>query len=227
MLRQRFDKVLYLDLDVHHGDGVENAFNFSPKVLTMSAHLREDGFFPGTGNLEDIGQGRGKYCNLNIPLKAGIDDKDYLGVMLPAVKTAMALYDPHAVVVQCGADALATDPFGGFSLTQKSYGEIVKCVLEAGKPTLLLGGGGYVNKNAALLWTYLTGVVLGIDLLDEDVPLECPHYKDFGPSFDVTFPKSYRKNENSKSALSDLNAKILKHLHNLPGAVKENYPLSR
>ena len=76
-LRKVYDKVLYVDLDVHHGDGVENAFAFTPKVFTFSIHKYEPGYFPGTGNISDVGQGKGKYYNCNIPLKDGIDDSAY------------------------------------------------------------------------------------------------------------------------------------------------------
>ena len=76
-LRKVHDKVLYIDLDVHHGDGVENAFNFSPKVFTFSMHKHEDGYFPGTGNIDDVGQGKGKFYSLNFPLKDGISDDSY------------------------------------------------------------------------------------------------------------------------------------------------------
>ena len=77
-LRQEFDRVLYVDLDVHHGDGVENAFSFSPKIFTFSIHKFEAGYFPGSGNIADIGQGKGKFYSLNIPLKDGIDDATYV-----------------------------------------------------------------------------------------------------------------------------------------------------
>ena len=76
-MRKVYDKVLYVDLDVHHGDGVENAFAFTPKVFTFSIHKYEPGYFPGTGNISDVGQGKGKYYNCNIPLKDGIDDSAY------------------------------------------------------------------------------------------------------------------------------------------------------
>ena len=66
-----------MDLDVHHGDGVENAFAFTPKVFTFSLHKYEMGYFPGSGNISDVGKGRGRYYSLNIPLKEGMDDTGY------------------------------------------------------------------------------------------------------------------------------------------------------
>ena len=76
-LRKVHDKVLYIDLDVHHGDGVENAFSYSPKIFTFSIHKFESGYFPGSGTISDVGHGKGRYYSLNIPLKDGLDDTSY------------------------------------------------------------------------------------------------------------------------------------------------------
>lgn len=77
VLQQKFKHILYVDLDAHHGDGVENAFAFSDKVMTLSFHHYQSGYFPGTGKLSDIGKGRGKYFSLNIPLKSGVTDHQF------------------------------------------------------------------------------------------------------------------------------------------------------
>ena len=76
-LRKKYDRILYIDLDVHHGDGVEDAFSHSNKVFTFSIHNKEPGFFPGTGAVSDVGGGKGKYFTLNIPLKEGADDSTF------------------------------------------------------------------------------------------------------------------------------------------------------
>ena len=81
-LRKTFGKVLYIDLDVHHGDGVEEAFQNSNKIFTFSIHNGEPGFFPGTGAINDIGGGKGKYFTLNVPLKEGVHDDEYHEVFL-------------------------------------------------------------------------------------------------------------------------------------------------
>ena len=73
-----YDKVLYIDLDVHHGDGVENAFSFSPKVFTFSMHKQCAGYFPGTGKITDVGHGKGRFYTLNFPLKDGVTDETYV-----------------------------------------------------------------------------------------------------------------------------------------------------
>jgi histone deacetylase 8 len=69
--RKAKKRILYIDIDIHHGDGVEQAFAWSKKVVTVSFHRHDPGFFPGTGKLEDVGFGKGKYHTINVPLKPG------------------------------------------------------------------------------------------------------------------------------------------------------------
>ncbi|XP_074962573.1 histone deacetylase 8 isoform X4 [Phalacrocorax aristotelis] len=76
-LRQKFDRVLYIDLDLHHGDGVEDAFSFTSKVMTVSLHKFSPGFFPGTGDVTDVGLGKGRYYSVNVPIQDGIQDEKY------------------------------------------------------------------------------------------------------------------------------------------------------
>ncbi len=83
-LLKRFERVLYLDIDIHHGDGVEEAFYTTPRVLTCSLHKFGD-YFPGTGCLSDVGIGDGSNYSLNFPLNEGIDDDSYRDVFLPLI----------------------------------------------------------------------------------------------------------------------------------------------
>ncbi|CAL8081068.1 unnamed protein product [Orchesella dallaii] len=169
-LQKKFKYILYIDLDAHHGDGVENAFAFSDKVMTLSFHHFESGYFPGTGRLEDVGNGRGKFCSLNVPLKAAIIDQQFTVLFDSILNNAIKVFQPEAFVVQCGADCLARDPLGAFNLTE---GGIVRClhtILSCSNiPTLLLGGGGYNIANASRLWTSLTAAVLN-KILTNEIP---------------------------------------------------------
>ena len=101
-------RVLYIDIDIHHGDGVEEAFYTTDRVMTVSFHKYGE-YFPGTGDLRDIGAGRGKYYSLNFPLRDGIDDASYEGIFVPVMSRVMELYQPSAIVLQCGADSLSGD----------------------------------------------------------------------------------------------------------------------
>ena len=112
-------RVLYIDIDIHHGDGVEEAFYTTDRVMTASFHKFGD-FFPGTGDLKDVGSSEGKYYSVNFPLKEGIGDEDFLQIFRPVISKIMETYDPSAIVLQCGADSLTGDRLGCFNLTVKA-----------------------------------------------------------------------------------------------------------
>jgi histone deacetylase 1/2 len=152
-------RVLYIDIDVHHGDGVEEAFYTTDRVMTVSFH-RFGEFFPGTGELRDIGVGRGKHYSVNFPLRDGINDESYKGIFEPVIEKVMEHYRPGAVVLQCGADSLSGDKIGGFNLSMRGHANCVKFVKAFNVPTLVLGGGGYTMKNVARTWAFETGVLL-------------------------------------------------------------------
>ena len=106
-------RVLYIDIDIHHGDGVEEAFYTTDRVMTVSFHKYGE-YFPGTGDLRDIGAGRGKYYAVNFPMRDGIDDECYQNTFVPIMSKVMECYQPSAVVLQCGADSLSGDRLGKF-----------------------------------------------------------------------------------------------------------------
>ena len=111
-------RVLYIDIDIHHGDGVEEAFYTADRVMTLSFHKYGD-FFPGTGNTDQIGHGEGKGYALNVPLQEGLDDQSFRSIYEPIVDAVMAKYNPGAVVMCCGADSITGDRLGCWNLTIK------------------------------------------------------------------------------------------------------------
>jgi histone deacetylase 1/2 len=139
------ERVLYIDIDVHHGDGVEEAFYTTDRVMTVSFHKYGE-FFPGTGGLRDRGIGKGKDYAINVPLHDGIGDEAYASIFKPVIQRTMEWYRPNAVVLQCGSDSLAGDRIGPFNLSMKGHAECVKFVKSFGLPLLLLGGGGYTSE---------------------------------------------------------------------------------
>ena len=153
-------RVLYIDIDVHHGDGVEEAFYTTDRVMTVSFHKYGE-YFPGTGELRDIGVGQGKYYAVNFPLRDGIDDKSYKAIFEPVIKNVMEWYRPEAVVLQCGGDSLSGDRLGCFNLSMKGHANCVNYVKSFGLPTLVLGGGGYTMRNVSRTWAYETGLLVG------------------------------------------------------------------
>ncbi|KAL7980588.1 hypothetical protein Chor_001742 [Crotalus horridus] len=156
-------RVLYVDIDIHHGDGVEEAFYTTDRVMTASFHKYGE-YFPGTGDLRDIGAGKGKYYAVNYPLRDGIDDESYEAIFKPVMSKVMETFQPSAVALQCGSDSLSGDRLGCFNLTIKGHAKCVEFIKGFNLPMLMLGGGGYTIRNVARCWTYETAVALNTEI---------------------------------------------------------------
>jgi len=161
LLAEQGKKVLYIDVDVHHGDGVAYAFYDRADVMTISFHQSGRTLFPGTGFANESGSGEGKgYC-VNVPLPIGTYDEAYLkafeGIALPLIEA----YGADVFVFELGTDALAGDPLAHLKLTNNVYVEIIDHLLSFAKPILMTGGGGYHIGNTvrawALAWSVLSG----------------------------------------------------------------------
>lgn len=110
-LQKVYQRVVYIDIDVHHGDGVEEAFFTSDRVMTVSIHKFKD-FFPGTGNFNDVGYLNGLWRSVNAPQNEGIDDHCYISLFKPIIDAVMTYFRPEAVVQQCGTDSQSGDKQG-------------------------------------------------------------------------------------------------------------------
>ena len=161
--------MLYIDIDIHHGDGVEEAFYLTDRVMTCSFHKFKD-YFPGTGHIDDVGKDDGEYYAVNFPLDEGLDDESFITIFKPVILEIMTRFRPEAVVLQCGADSLAGDRLGCFNLSVKGHGEAVRYMKSFNVPLMLLGGGGYTLRNVPRCWTYETSIIL-----DEELQNELPH----------------------------------------------------
>ena len=199
-LQARFKRILYVDLDVHHGDGVEEAFSSTDKVVTFSLHKCEPGFFPGTGHLGDVGTGRGRYHSVNVPLAEGVTDQMYRQVFSALLPHLMATYSPDCLVLQCGADSLVGDPLGGFNLTPAAITGCVKEMMSHGIPLLVLGGGGYNIQNAARCWTAVTATLTNSEL-EDDIPDEDHYFTKYGPDFTLSLSPGCVRNKNQQEDL--------------------------
>lgn len=122
--------------------------------MTVSFHQYGDDFFPGTGSIDSVGEGKGKYYSLNVPLKVGIDDDTYREVFDSIMDEVMAKYRPGAVVLQLGGDSIAYDVLGRLNLSIRGHSSCVKKMMSFGVPLMMLGGGGYTVHNVARLWAY-------------------------------------------------------------------------
>uniref|UniRef100_A0A669CTG2 Histone deacetylase 2 n=1 Tax=Oreochromis niloticus TaxID=8128 RepID=A0A669CTG2_ORENI len=208
-------RVLYIDIDIHHGDGVEEAFYTTDRVMTVSFHKYGE-YFPGTGDLRDIGAGKGKYYAVNFPLRDGIDDESYEQIFKPVMAKVMEMYQPSAVVLQCGADSLSGDRLGCFNLTIRGHAKCVEYIKSFNLPLLMLGGGGYTIRNVARCWTYETAVAL-----DTDIPDELPYndyFEYFGPDFKLHISPSNMTNQNSQEYMDKIKQRLFENLRMLPHA---------
>lgn len=209
-LRKKFSKVLYIDLDVHHGNGVQDAYSISSSVFTLSIHKLEPGFYPGTGDLDSIGSSFGKGYSCNVPLHEFYSDDTLEYVFGKVFNCVYSYFEPDCIVVQCGADALAHDPQGGANLTIKGYSKCVRLVLDKRKPCLLLGGGGYKHENTSRLWTALTALTVGITL-DEHIP-DHEEWLSYGPDYSINVEPSLAKDANKINYLDECFQKIQDNL---------------
>ncbi|KAK9468580.1 hypothetical protein V1512DRAFT_219742 [Lipomyces arxii] len=202
-------RVLYIDIDCHHGDGVEEAFYTTDRVMTCSFH-KYGQFFPGTGQLRDIGIGKGKDYAVNVPLRDGIDDATYKSVFEPIISGIMEWYRPAAVVLQCGADSLSGDRLGVLNLSMKGHANCVSFVKSFGLPMLVVGGGGYTIRNVARTWTYETGLLLG-QILGPELPYN-DYYEYYGPDYQLDVRPSNMQNANNKEYLDHIRSSVLENL---------------
>ncbi|HXZ96318.1 MAG TPA: acetoin utilization protein AcuC [Burkholderiales bacterium] len=155
LLRHGVERVLYVDLDAHHGDGVQDALAHDARVYTVSIH--EQGRWPYTGDVSDVGAGRA--CNLPVP--PGFNDSE-LEVLVEGVVLPLAgRVAPNAVVITCGADALAGDPLSTMALSNVALWSVVERLAGVAPASVVLGGGGYnpwtVARYWAGLWARLSG----------------------------------------------------------------------
>ena len=142
-----YKRVMVIDWDVHHGNGTQHIFEHDPSVLYFSSHRFP--FYPGTGAVEEIGQGAGRYTTVNVPLPAGAGDAEFLHVFRDVVEPTMKAYRPDCVLVSAGFDAHRDDPLGGMRVNADCFGQLAVSVASTvaslgGKvPLLFLLEGGY------------------------------------------------------------------------------------
>jgi len=160
-------RVLFLDVDVHHGDGVQNAFYDRADVCTVSLHETGRRLFPGTGFPDELGSGEGRGYSVNVPLPPGTYDAAYLKAFRTVAIPVIRAYDPDVIVMELGMDALAGDPLAELALTNNAYAEVTAEVLSFGKPIVAVGGGGYNPENTARAWSLCWSVLSGRAVADD------------------------------------------------------------
>ena len=166
LLRSRHGlrRILYVDIDVHHGDGVYYAYEADPDLFIFDVH--EDGryLYPGTGSASESGAGKAKGTKVNVPLAPGSGDKAILD-QLPRLEQFTRAADPEFIIFQCGADGLSGDPIGGLRYSPKAHGEVGMLLhrlsheLCSGR-LVALGGGGYLPQNCADAWSEVVNAMV-------------------------------------------------------------------
>jgi acetoin utilization protein AcuC len=153
MLDQGLTRICYVDIDAHHGDGVEAAFAGDARVRTISVH--EAGRWPNTGKVEDRAGGTAR----NLPVPAGFNDTEMRFLCENVIVPLGSAFAPEAVILQCGADALADDPMSGLALSNNAHWHVVAALRDLAPRFLVLGGGGYNPWSVARCWSGVWGTL--------------------------------------------------------------------
>lgn len=164
-------RVIYLDIDAHHGDGVQWAFYEDPRVLTVSFHQDGRTLFPGTGGLAETGKGDGTGYSVNVPMLPGTDDHVFWKGFRSVMPHLMEAFRPDVVVSQLGVDAFLTDPLAMLELTTHGFSKVVAFLTEEAPAWVALGGGGYNPANVARAWTLAWATMNHVEL-PSDLPKE-------------------------------------------------------
>jgi len=189
--RHGVKRIAIVDVDGHHGDGTQWIFYKEP-VLTISLHRYGGGFlgrfYPGTGSVDEIGEGEGKGYSVNVPLPRGTFDEAYLEAFNEIVPPLIEKYDPEILLNQFGVDTHYQDPLVGLSLTTKSYVEVSSTLHQLAHKVsdgryLIFGGGGYEPSNVSRCWALMFITVAGVtpknekmyrELFDKNVQFQNP-----------------------------------------------------
>jgi len=170
VLQERFDRVLYVDIDLHHGDGPQAIFYDDPSVITFSIHETGTSLYPGTGFVEEEGV---DLTSINLPLPAGTEGKPWLHAFDRTLNLIVQKFRPDALVLQMGCDPHTLDPLGHLRISVQHWLGAVSLVKGLGLPVVALGGGGYHLPNVPRMWVAAILTLLG-RAAPERVPDQTP-----------------------------------------------------
>ncbi len=176
-------KIAYVDIDAHHGNGVQHAFYQDPRVLVISIHETGKTLYPWSGYETEIGEGAGRGFTANIPLEPGADDEVYDFVLNEAALPLLASFSPDLIVALLGADTLVSDPLTHLRLTNNSYQRVIREIKKICPKIVGLGGGGYDLYRTARCWTLAWAILNGVEPQDEFAGLVGGMM--FGPEMEV------------------------------------------
>ncbi len=168
-LINRGRRVAYIDIDAHHGDGVQEAFYGTDKVLTISLHETGRTLFPGSGFEHEIGEGAGKGYSVNIPLPPETGDELFIHAFAGIVPLLVAAFKPDIVVSQLGVDTFRSDPLAHLNITTNGFCRVVGIIKAMAPKWVALGGGGYDIASVARAWT-LAWAIMNDSFMSDDIP---------------------------------------------------------
>lgn len=185
--RQADLRIAYIDIDAHHGDGVQDIFYEEPRVLTVSMHESGRYLFPSTGDVDERGCGTGLGSAVNVPMPPLADDACYLLAFDEVVAPAARAFQPDFIVAQCGADAHWSDPLTTLGLTLGGFKTLYERIVALADGLcdgrlVATGGGGYSwQRVVPRAWTLLAGVLAGVELPaalanDPGAPVRSPEH---------------------------------------------------
>lgn len=171
VLKRKFSRVLYIDIDAHHGDGVQQIFYQDPEVLTFSIHESGKYLFPGTGFVDEAGAGPGIGYSVNVPMPMNAGDRDFLLAFEEVGPKLFDWFRPEVVVAQLGVDTHYSDPLTSLNVTLRGYAAAVRRIVDltnryAKGRLLALGGGGYNLAVVPTAWTSALTIMRGEPLCE-------------------------------------------------------------
>ncbi len=166
-LRRQGLRVAYVDIDCHHGDGVQNAYHDTDEVLTVSLHESGRFLFPGTGEVEELGEGKGRGYAVNVPLAPYTQDEVWLWAFEQVAPPIVCAFNPDVIVTQLGIDTHFNDPITHLQMTVEGHGKAVARLAGLAPRWVALGGGGYDMAAVARGWSLDYGIMMGKDWPDE------------------------------------------------------------
>jgi histone deacetylase 8 len=224
---KRFNRILYLDVDLHAGDGPNAAFHSTPNVLTLSMHHHAPGFYPSCMPLDATGPAASSPAahhalNIAIP-QPGASAATLLRLFESCVVPIRNAYAPDAVILQLGVDGLAGDPNNEFNYSLRGVLTLLAGCLAWRLPSLLLGGGGYHHANTARAWTACTALAAGLATIDELLDLPVPEtvrdWPSYAPDFTLDVPAGKRADLNTEADL----VRIERAFEGYAGALRDRY----
>ncbi len=223
-------RIAYLDIDCHHGDGVQWLFYDDPNVLTISYHQDGKTLFPGTGNVNEIGEAEGKGFSINFPLLPGTNDRTFLNLFRKTAPKILETYAPDILITQLGVDTHYNDPLTQMGLSISVYRDIAQTMKTLAyeycqDKWVAFGGGGYLMTVVPRAWTLFLAKMLGVDLKNE-LPYEwIKEVKKFVLNEDIPYLLWDRGDKVEVQMLShpEITKKIIEHTKSLIEISNERY----